>query len=130
MSHDVIQLTLNLESGSVTEMDELLEWTARLRTDLADTEIDTIRTGHANVPHTNAGSTKGVDPATAQLYVTLAVGVIPTIILVIQAFLLRQKDQTLKVRIKEVELEIPRHASEEEINRLIKIVEKLAKKVN
>lgn len=122
----LLQLTLDLQSDANLAPDEQFMLANRLQQELADTYVDSVELG----PGMDAPpSSKGTDPGTAQLLVTLAVGLVPTVLLLIQNFLLRQKDQTLRVKIKEVELEIPRHADAAEIERLVKMVEKLAKKV-
>jgi hypothetical protein len=109
------------------EADELLELTASLRQELAETDVDAVETVSEG---TAPDAAKGIDPDTAQLLVTLAVGLVPTVITVVQGFLLRQRDQNLRIKIKDVELEVPRNARPEEIQELIKTVEKVAKRVN
>ena len=119
----LIQITLGLEG---LDQDELFDLSASLRQEIAETDVDSVET--VSGPAAPASS-KGLDPETAQLLVTLATGLVPGILLLLQNFLLRQKDQTLKIKIKEVEIEVPRHASPDEIERLVKLVEKTAKRV-
>ncbi len=119
-----IQFTLALEG---LDPDELLDLTARLRQELAETEVESVETPPGALPPLG---TKGPDAATAQLMVTLATGLVPSVILLVQSFLLRQQGQTLKIKIKDVEMEVPRSAKPQEIQELVRIVEKTAKKVS
>jgi len=119
----LIQITLGLEG---LDPADLLDLTANLRQEISETDVDSVET--VSGPAAPAAS-KGLDPETAQLLVTLASGLVPSIILLAQNFLLRQKDQTLKIKIKDVEIEVPRQASPEEIERMAKLVEKIAKRV-
>jgi hypothetical protein len=118
----LLQLTLGLEG---LNEDELLELAANLRQELAESDVESVATLYAgDAP----AFSKGLDPATAQLLITLGEGLLPAILLLIQNFLLRQKDQTLKIKIKEVELEVPRNAKPEEVEKIIKMVKKLTPK--
>ena len=120
----LIQLSLALEGS---DQDELLDLTASLRQELAETDVESVETVRgAPAPD----SSKGIEPATAQLLVTLATGLVPSVIVLIQNFLLRQKDQTLRIKVKDVEMELPRNASPEEIQQLVETIEKVAKTVS
>lgn len=66
------------------------------------------------------------DPLTvAGVAVAVTVAALPSVILLVQNWLLRQEDQHFKVKIGEVEVEVPRDAERSEILRIARVVEEL-----
>ncbi len=122
----LLQATLSLQGDAETGQDELLDRTAALRQELAETDVEAVEMLHGAAAPARS---KGLDAASAQLLVTFGAGVLPGLILLLQNFLLRQQNQTLKIKINEVEIEVPRQASPEEIERLLKLVEKTARRM-
>lgn len=122
-SNDLRQVTLLLttEDGDLAERRELA---VRLRDELLNgTVLDAeFATSQQAAPaHSKSPTAVTSDP----ILLTLAVTAIPSIILLIQSWLLRQQNQTLKVKIGEVELEVPRNATQAEIDRIVNVVRQI-----
>lgn len=117
-----IKFTIMIEAITDDSDTELFEVTIRLRDELRDADVDSVEFVR-NLSHPPAGSKVG-DPITiGAIVLGASVAAIPNIILLIQNWLLRQKDQNIRVKIGEIELEVPRDATKAEIENLISIVQ-------
>ena len=121
-----ISLTFSILTGPDADLEQSLDLASSLRDELLEGPV-------LSVQHERAGQapafSKGPGGLTPDLVVTVAAAALPALIVLVQSWMLRRQGQTVRVKIKEVEIEIPRGASPEEIERLVKIVEKTAKKV-
>jgi hypothetical protein len=121
---DTLQLTLVLETDDTTDLAEARQLALRLRDELLNANVlkaEFARSSLAALPGAKSPTQLTTDP----ILLTVAVTAIPNIILLVQHWLLRQQSQTLKVRIGEVELEVPRNASQTEIDRIVNAVRRL-----
>jgi hypothetical protein len=122
--NDVVQFTLMLTAGPETDPRDLAERAIQLREELQRGPTEYIDVVHGVVPPPSG--TKVVDPITFGAFMLgVSVAALPKVIELIQHWLLRQQEQTLRARIGEVELEIPRDASKVEIARLIDAIRTL-----
>lgn len=126
LSADSRQLTLALAAADATDLAELRELTMRLCDELQGTTAVEYATVVPQTLPPLANSKSPTQLTSDPILLTLAVTAIPSTILLIQQWLLRQQNQTLKAKIGEVELEVPRNASQAEIDRIINAVRRMA----
>ncbi len=108
------------------DTEEQLELALEMRQELLNGPVLSVeRSNSGEAP----ADSKGAAGLTPDLVVTLAVTAIPSVILLIQNLMLRHKDQKLRVKIKEIELEIPRNTTKEELDQLVKAAARLSKQV-
>lgn len=121
--NDSRQVTLVLSTND-GDLGEVRDFALRLCDELRNSDVLSAEfvSGTLVVP---SGAKSPTAITSEPILLTLAVTAIPSIILLIQQWLLRQQNQTLKVRIGEVELEVPRHASQAEIDRVVNAVRRL-----
>lgn len=115
-NRDHVTITLELESATAPA-----GWLDEMALRLGE-EVRAEGLGRAAPARPAAAAPPGAkgDPITAgALAIGLTVTALPGLIALVQGWLLRQKDQTLRARIGEVELEIPRDASDAEIARIV-----------
>lgn len=121
--NDSCQLTLVLTTSD-NDLAEARELTLRLRDELLTADVLAAEFA----PNTLAAPDGAKSPTAVTsdpILLTLAVTAIPSVILLIQQWLLRQQNQTLKVKLGEAELEVPRNASQSEIDRIVNAVRRL-----
>lgn len=121
--NDSRQLTLVLATNG-TDLAEARELALRLRDELLNADVLAAEFA----PSTLAAPVGAKSPTAVTsdpILLTLAVTAIPSIILLIQQWLLRQQNQMLKVKLGEAELEVPRNASQSEIDRIVNAVRRL-----
>ena len=116
------EITVLIEASRGIDELERYELSLLLQNELLETDIDYVKKVRKNeaIP-SRAKSSESVTIGAFLLGVSVAT--IPSVIQLIQAWLLRQKDQTIRVKIHEIELEVPRSASQAEINEIIGIIE-------
>ncbi|MFZ4661618.1 MAG: hypothetical protein ACOYNY_31710 [Caldilineaceae bacterium] len=122
---DTLQLTLMLETDGSTDLAEARELALRLRDELRNADVlaaEFVTNPVAALPGAKSPTQITSDP----IWLTIAINAIPSIILLIQSWLLRQQNQTLKVKIGEVELEVPRKATQAEIDLIVSTVRQIA----
>lgn len=120
---EAVHFTLALETDSDTNMEEIHDLALRLINELQDSEAESAE--FVSDTRQFLSNAKG-DPLTiGTLALAVSVAAIPNTILLIQNWMLRQQDDKLKVRIGEVEVEIPRDATRAEIDRVIDIVKSI-----
>ncbi|MCA9936242.1 MAG: hypothetical protein KC415_20050, partial [Anaerolineales bacterium] len=105
-SHPIIEFTIIIESDSQNFSDwELNELALGLREELFEYGANAkLAKRKGGVPQ----NAKAGDPITiGAIILALAAPTIPNILSIIQNWLLRQKDQTIRVRIGEVDIEVP-----------------------
>ncbi|MCB0064242.1 MAG: hypothetical protein KDE19_19095 [Caldilineaceae bacterium] len=124
-STETLQLTLLLETGQDADLAEARDLTVRLRDELLNSHsaIDATLTNQTLIalPRSKSPTQITSDP----ILLTLAVTAIPSVILLIQQWLLRQQNQTIKVKIGEAEMEVPRNATQAEIDRVVNAVRRI-----
>lgn len=121
--NDSCQLTLVLTTND-NDLAEARDLALRLRDELLTADVLAAEFA----PNTLAAPSGAKSPTAVTsdpILLTLAVTAIPSIILLIQQWLLRQQNQTLKVKLGEAELEVPRNASQSEIDRIVNAVRRL-----
>lgn len=114
-------LVLSSNDSDLAEARELALW---LRNELRNGDVlsaDFVASTLAAPSGAKSPTTITSDP----ILLTLAVTAIPSVILLIQQWLLRQQNQTLRAKIGEAELEVPRNASPAEIDRIVHAVRRL-----
>jgi hypothetical protein len=122
---DTLQLTLVLAADASTDLAETRDLALRLRDELRNADVLAAEFA-TNLAAAPPGTKSPTQITSDPIWLTIAVTAIPSIIVLIQSWLLRQQNQTLKVKIGEVELEVPRNATQAEIGRLIGAVRQLA----
>lgn len=120
-----ITFTLSIESDADLDAEDLLDEALKLRRELLAGPVESVTSVEsAALP----AGTKGAFGLTPELAVTLAVGVLEPVMLLAISWLERRKTQSIKVKIKEVEVEIPRGANQAEVEQIVKLVEKYARR--
>lgn len=117
-SSDRCQLTLILETDN-TDLSMMRDLTSRLRDELLNGDVLSVeitRNPVANPANTKSPSAIANDP----ILLSLSIAALPSIILLIQQWILRQQNQTIKVKIGEVELDVPRNISQSELDQIVK----------
>jgi len=119
-----LTLTLVLAVGDDTDMAERQAMAHRLHETLL--AADVLSAEFASNTGTTPSGAKGVGPLDfSTILLSVAGATIPSLIVLIQHWLLRQQSQTLRVKIGEVEMEVPRNASQAEIDRIVSAVRRL-----
>ena len=121
--NDTYQLTLILTTND-SDLAETRELALRLHDELLTADVLTAEFA-PNPLAAPSGAKSPLAVTSDPILLTLAVTAIPSIILLIQQWLLRQQNQTLKVKLGEAELEVPRNASQSEIDRIVNAVRRL-----
>lgn len=122
---DALQLTLVLETDASTDLAEARDLTLLLRDELLSSDVLDAEFARSSV-NALPSSKSPIQITSDPILLTVTVAAIPSVILLIQNWLLRQQNQTLKVKIGEVELEVPRNASQAEIDRIVTAVRRIA----
>ena len=124
---DETTLTFEIMPREDVSPEEHFDLVTRLRKELLDTNVDSVSIlSDTSVP--KSGKEKGDPVATGELVVTLASTIIPAILVFIQGWVLRQKDHSIRVKVGDAEVEIPRDADPDEINRIVEIVKNASNK--
>ena len=123
---DELTFSLSILPEENIYTEEQLELALEMRQELLNGPVLSVeRSSSAEAP----AYSKGGAGLTPDLVVTLAVAAIPSVILLIQNWMLRHRDQKLRMKIKEIELEIPQNTTKEELDQLVKAAVRLAKQV-
>lgn len=117
-SQTTLTLTLQVEGGINTTSKEL--------TTLTDSLLMDVRT--SNVVDAHLPSTKGDPITTGQVALAVLPVALSGLITTVHNWLSRQHNQTIKVKIGEVEVEIPRNLPEAELERIVAHVKQLTDK--
>jgi hypothetical protein len=124
-SEKSIQFTFQVEAGPDSDPGEIDVLTRRL---LA--EIRAIDVEEAKIPASSSAPPDGTKPGEVitigQIAIQVLPALIPSLVLLVQSWLLRQQSQTVKVKIGEIEVEIPRDLSDAELNRIVDRVKQVA----
>lgn len=126
METQTVEFTVLIQTNGDTVDEEKFELTRNLRNELLDGLVNS-----AEPVYSDSFPPAGIkgDPITiGALILGVAAATIPNVILLIQNWLLRQNNHTIRVRIGEVELEVPRNASKEEIGKIVSIVSRIPRK--
>jgi len=126
MSTEPVKFTIRLEGSDDMSDSEKYEMALRLQDELLEGEADSVEPLRSS--ESPPEGAKGEPITIATILIAAAAATIPNIILFIQNWLLRQKDQKIKVKIGGTEIEVPRDATREEISRIVKIVKNIPDK--
>jgi hypothetical protein len=121
MSINSQNLRVTLYISGELETEEIYEQAVNLKNELLNLNVEYITL--VNNQQQRLEGAKSGDPITiGAIALGITVAIIPNLLQLIQSWLLRQKDHSIKVKIGEIEMEVPRSATESEINEIINLI--------
>ena len=123
----VIHFTLQIEGGADSDQNEIDRLTRNLLGEISETEVEEVE-----IPTSTDGSPGGTKSGEAitwgQIAIVTLPTVLPAVIMLVQSWLLRQQSHAIKVKIGEIEVEIPRDLPEEKLERIVDQVKRISGK--
>jgi hypothetical protein len=123
-SEQPIHFTLLIEGGPDSDEREIDRLTRSLLSEIDETNVE-----DAKIPPSAGPPPEGSKPGEAitigQIAVDVLPVVIPALIGLLQGWLLRQQNQSIKVKIGEIEVEIPRGLPQAELERIVDQVQQI-----